>query len=183
MKSAELLKKLTTGAQEDKWRLIYFDEAGFAASPPIQYGWSPIGKPHVAEPKPHCRRSVLGALDYGANRLDYQIECKPVTRDTVVDFLQQIAEQNSSKLTFVILDNAQIHHHFAKELTDRWLFEHHMLLLYLPAYSPELNKIEMVWKQAKYHWRRFVTWTKETMEQELDSLLAGYGEKYEICFS
>ncbi|WP_422646233.1 transposase, partial [Xenorhabdus nematophila] len=28
-------------------------------------------------------------------------------------------------------------------------------LLYLPAYSPELNLIEIVWKQAKYHWRRF----------------------------
>ncbi|WP_196800768.1 transposase, partial [Xenorhabdus nematophila] len=29
-----------------------------------------------------------------------------------------------------------------------------MLLLYLPAYSPELNLIEIVWKQAKYDWRR-----------------------------
>ncbi|YAP79127.1 transposase [Xenorhabdus stockiae] len=27
----------------------------------------------------------------------------------------------------------------------------------LPAYNPELNLIEIIWKQAKYHWRRFIT--------------------------
>ncbi|RIQ15699.1 transposase, partial [Salmonella enterica] len=31
----------------------------------------------------------------------------------------------------------------------------------MPAYSPELNLIEMVWKTAKYHWRRFINWNKE----------------------
>ncbi|WP_411829047.1 transposase [Paraburkholderia kururiensis] len=27
----------------------------------------------------------------------------------------------------------------------------------LPAYSPELNRIEIVWWQLKYLWRRFAT--------------------------
>ncbi|WP_422627416.1 transposase [Photorhabdus thracensis] len=35
---------------------------------------------------------------------------------------------------------------------DRWLREYNMFLCYLPAYSPELNLIEIVWKQAKYRW-------------------------------
>ncbi len=26
------------------------------------------------------------------------------------------------------------------------------VLLFLPPYSPELNLIEILWKQAKYHW-------------------------------
>src|SRR5690242_7682951 len=30
-----------------------------------------------------------------------------------------------------------------------------LYLYYLPAYSPELNRIEILWKQAKYFWRRF----------------------------
>ncbi|WP_374051827.1 transposase [Xenorhabdus taiwanensis] len=29
---------------------------------------------------------------------------------------------------------------------------------YLPDYSPELNLIEIVSKQAKYHWQSFITW-------------------------
>jgi transposase len=39
-----------------------------------------------------------------------------------------------------------------------------MVLFYLPPHSPELNLIEIVWKHAKYHWRRFVTWTKDTID-------------------
>jgi hypothetical protein len=62
---------------------------------------------------------------------------------------------------------------------------------YLPPYdrrkspwdSPELNLIEIVWKHAKYHWRRFVTWTKETIDAEIGKLLAGYGSKFEIRFA
>jgi transposase len=38
-----------------------------------------------------------------------------------------------------------------------------MVLFCLPPYSPELNLIEIVWKHAKYRWRRFVTWTNETI--------------------
>ena len=46
-----------------------------------------------------------------------------------------------------------------------------MMLFYLPPYSPELNMIEILWKQAKYHWRRFITWTHDTIDSEIDALL------------
>jgi transposase len=50
---------------------------------------------------------------------------------------------------------------------------------YLPAYSPELNKIEIVWRQLKFRWRRFITWTRETIDAELAELLAEYGTKFQ----
>jgi transposase len=53
----------------------------------------------------------------------------------------------------------------------------------MPPYSPELNLIEIVWKHSKYHWRRFVTWTKETIDTEIAKLLGGYGSEFEICFA
>jgi hypothetical protein len=139
------------------YRLVYFDEAGFAASPPVQYGWNPRGIPHEAEPQNHCRRSVLGALNYTENSLFYQTEQGSITRVVVTDFLEQVAKQGDNRLTFLVLDNARIHHGIDAETRERWLQEHNMFLLYLPAYSPELNLIEIVWKQAKYHWRRFIT--------------------------
>jgi hypothetical protein len=43
--------------------------------------------------------------------------------------------------------------------------------------------IEIVWKHAKYHWRRFVTWTKETIDAEIAKLLAGYGSEFDIRFA
>jgi transposase len=58
-----------------------------------------------------------------------------------------------------------------------------MVLFYLPPYSSELNLIEIVWKHAKYHWRRFVTWTKETIDAEIAKLLVSYYSEFEICFA
>ncbi|MDE1480733.1 IS630 family transposase [Xenorhabdus bovienii] len=178
-----MLDKIKAGAQSGRYRLVYFDEAGFAASPPVQYGWSPRGKPPETEPQNHCRRSVLGALNYTDNSLFYQTVSGHITRANVIDFLAQVAKQGDNCLTFLVLDNARIHLGIETKIKVEWLREHNMFLLYLPAYSPELNLIEIVWKQAKYHWRRFITWTKETMEEELNTLLGGYGNKFAINFS
>ncbi|MBT0888562.1 MULTISPECIES: transposase, partial [Acinetobacter] len=38
-------------------------------------------------------------------------------------------------------------------------------LYFIPAYSPELNRIEMVWKQMKYYWRDFQVMTADKIEQ------------------
>ena len=86
-------------------------------------------------------------------------------------------------LIFVILDNAKIHHHLAEELTDRWFFKHHMLLLYLPACSPAVKQNRNGMEAGKISLASFCYVDQKTMEQELDTLLAGYGEKYEIYFS
>jgi transposase len=61
--------------------------------------------------------------------------------------------------------------------------EHRMVLFYLPPYSPELNLIEIVWKHAMYHWRRFVTWTNEPLNAEMAQLLADFGSQFQIDFS
>ncbi|WP_455285939.1 transposase [Cupriavidus necator] len=87
------------------------------------------------------------------------------------------------KPTVVVLDNAKIHHGIDEAILHRWLVDHRLLLLHLPAYSPELNLIEIVWKHAKYHWRRFVTWTKETIDAEIAQLLGAYGSTFEVRFS
>ncbi|CDM90088.1 IS630 family transposase [Xenorhabdus bovienii] len=178
-----MLDKIKAGARAGRYRLVYFDEAGFAASPPVQYGWSPRGKPHETEPQHHDRRSVLGALNYTDNTLFYQATSGSITRADVIDFLEQVAKQGDNRLTFLVLDNARIHHGIEKKIRNRWLREHNLLLFYLPAYSPELNLIEIIWKQAKYHWRRFITWTQDTVEYELNTLLEGYGAKFAINFS
>jgi transposase len=83
----------------------------------------------------------------------------------------------------IVLDNASIHHSIDQATLDRWFMEHKALLFYLPPYSAELNLIEILWKHFKYHWRRFVTWTKETIDAELAELLNGYGTKFQVNFS
>ncbi|WP_424218128.1 transposase [Azovibrio sp.] len=53
----------------------------------------------------------------------------------------------------------------------------------MPPYSPELNLIEIVWKQAKYHWREFATWSKDTFRAKVSELLDGFGTKFQIGFA
>jgi transposase len=101
----------------------------------------------------------------------------------VVEFLERIALQGDKRPSVVVLDNASIYHANDPEVHERWLREHRMQLFYLPPYSPELNLTEIVWKHAKYHWRRFVTWTKETIDTEIAKLLGGYGSEFEIRFA
>lgn len=83
----------------------------------------------------------------------------------------------------VVLDIASIYHGSGSATRERWLTDHKARLFYLPPYSPELNSIETVWRHLKYRLRRFVTWTKQTIDVELADLLAGYGIKYPVCFS
>lgn len=44
-KKSALLDKLKDEVPPEHYRLVYFDETGFAASPPIQYGWGPVDNP------------------------------------------------------------------------------------------------------------------------------------------
>jgi len=141
----------------------------------------------TARPASSCRTTlalqVLGALDFGANALTHHVTSSSIQGGAVIEFLEQIALQGDERPTVVVLDNASIHHAIEPEVHERWLREHRMQLFYLPPYSPELNLIEIVWKQAKYHWRNFVTWTKETIDDEVRNLLGAYGTKFQINFA
>ena len=96
MKTATLAK-LQQAARDGACRLIYFDQSGFSASPPVQRGWSPVGEPHRVFPQPHCRRSVLGALDFGANLLTHEASKATIKRPDVIQFLDQIAQEERAR--------------------------------------------------------------------------------------
>ena len=56
-------------------------------------------------------------------------------------------------------------------------------LLYLPPYSPELNKIEILWKQMKYHYHKLEAYTSfDNLLKHVKNLLEGYGINYDINF-
>ena len=42
--------------------------------------------------------------------------------------------------------------------------EYSASLYFIPAYSPELNRIEMVWRKMKYHWRDFQVMTTDQIQ-------------------
>jgi len=84
----------------------------------------------------------------------------------------------------VVLDNAPIHHsHLFIEQIPKW-GEKGLFLYYLPTYSPELNKIEILWRMIKYKWISISAYFDfDALKSALDDILIGIGEKYKINFA
>jgi transposase len=72
----------------------------------------------------------------------------PTLFGALVDLLEMLNQKYflSSRLT-IILDNAR--YHYSAEVRDYLSNNKRINLVFLPAYSPELNLIERVWKFFK----------------------------------
>lgn len=123
---------------------------------------------------------MLGCLQKGV-RLIWETVPRPVVREDVIAFFDRLANSLTQK-TVVVLDNAGIHHGTPmRERQTEWARKG-LHLLYLPPYCPELNAIEILWKQAKYFWRRFLTLSGTALREEVDALMQGFGTHYTIAF-
>jgi transposase len=175
------LDTLTQQAQAGTLTLCFFDESGFSPIPPLQSGWSLRGQTRSCCPDSHKQRvNVLGCLQKGA-RLIWETVAHPVTREDVIAFLDRVARRLIEK-TVVVLDNAGIHHGAPMRQRQAEWERHGLPLPYLPPYCPELNAIEILWKHAKYFWRRFRTLSGSALQDEVDALMRGFGTDYTIAF-
>lgn len=161
------------------------DESGFATIPNVRRSWSPRGKPHTADAGTYRKRvNVLGALNYHTGQLEYDLHSGSVKQAEVEAFLQRLAEQSDpERITLVVLDNARIHHAIGQDKLDEWICRYQFCLCFLPTYSPELNLIEILWKQAKYHWRCFTTWTADQLLDEVTIMLDKVGDVFKLSYA
>jgi transposase len=88
------------------------------------------------------------------------------------------------KKTVVLMDNASIH--TSDEFEDRlpeWE-EKGLIIKYLPAYSPELNLIEILWRRIKYDWLPFSAYQcLNALREALAAILRAFGSEYQITFA
>lgn len=170
-------------AREGNCELLYFDESGFSPNPPLQYGWSRVGQTRCIEPQSHRQRvNVLGALRH-SGELIWRAQQTSTVRNDVMAFFDSVADLPHKVPRLVILDNAAIHKGDAMERKRRQWARKGLYLYYLPAYSPELNRIEILWKQAKHFWRRAVGLTGKALLDEIESLMRGFGKEFTINFA
>ena len=74
---------------------------------------------------------------------------RTLTSDDLVAYLRSLPAAVVPRV--VVLDNASIHVSKAFKGQRRALARQGIYLYYLPAYSPELNRIEPVFRQIKHH--------------------------------
>ncbi|WP_202054347.1 transposase [Methylomicrobium sp. RS1] len=71
-----------------------------------------------------------------------------------------------------------------KKLEPYWdlLEEKGMRFYFLPPYSPELNRIELLWHKMKYEWLKFKLYTPDELERAIDEIGEGFGDLYKLTF-
>ena len=137
---------------------------------------------------------MLGALNAITHELVMVTNDTYITAESVCELLRRIAKLNLGMPITLVLDNARYQKcNIVTALASRLDIE----LLYLPAYSPNLNLIERLWKfvkkkvlYSKYYpnfseFRNAITdclnQTHTTHKQELESLLSLNFQTFKKC--
>jgi transposase len=84
-------------------------------------------------------------------------------------FLTQLANQYANYRIVLLLDKAGWH------ISKNICLANNLLLLHLPAYSPELNPVELLWREIrKKHFHNKIFNTLDQVEDTLSVALAAY---------
>jgi putative transposase len=134
-------------------KLIYLDESGFSPSLPLGYSWClPGQRKRVPYEYPQGRRvNVLSAYEPYAGEpwLGRQAFERTLKSEDLLAYLQSLPQATVPRV--VVMDNGSIHVSKWFKARRQELSRGGIYLYYLPAYSPELNEIEPVFKQVKHH--------------------------------
>ena len=164
--------------------MFYFDQSGFSLTPTVPYAWQPHGHTRAIPSAPSARLNVLGLLS-PTNQSHFQMVTGTVTSATVIAALYAFAAQTAQakKLRLAVLDNAPIHTSRAFQARVMEWFRQGVALHWLPPYSPELNLIEILWRNIKYHWLPLSAYLSfDHLKAELKKVLDQFGSKYTITF-
>lgn len=150
------------------------DEAHFQRHTSLMRMWSPKGhQPQIASASTREKVGFFGAIDLKSGRLLTK-EASVFNADTFYDFICYLLSNTRGKI-FLILDNARYHR--ARKLKKFFKQNQRRLVrIFLPAYSPDLNPIERVWRIT----RRQVTHNRYFKDkEELKNSLIPYFSKLE----
>jgi transposase len=136
-------------AQKDAL-ILFGDEAGFAQWGSLSYTWAPKGEqPLVKTCGKRKAYKVFGLIEYSSGRLFWQGQTERFTTASYQAFLAKVLAQTQQHI-ILIQDGARYHtsqamHDFFATHADR------LTKFQLPAYSPDFNPIEHLWKKVKKH--------------------------------
>ena len=160
--------------------LAYVDEAGFSSVHPNRSAWTPTGERHLIDAKRGKRLNVLAAMISTGEIFSAKL-WQTTTSDVFAGFLGLLTKHVNKPLT-VILDNASIHKSKLLQPIVKLLKSKGLTLYFLPPYSPELNRIELLWHKMKYTWMVAKCRDSVALEADVDTILSNFGTKYKLSF-
>jgi len=176
------LKGFRAQAEAGEIDFYYFDEAGFTLDPCVPYAWQTIGETIEIPAASSGRINVLAFLSPDLRFHPFVFE-ETVDAEIVIacfDHLSQII----TKPTLVVIDGAPTHKSDAFQARLEEWDARGLSVYLLPAYSPELNWIEILWRMIKYHWLPLKAYESfKDLMRLLIQVLKGVGSKYQIDFA
>jgi hypothetical protein len=105
-----------------------------------------------------------------------------VDPSTIGECFEQLSQQ-LAKRTYVFLDKAPGHRsqEFLEHIAQ-WV-QRGLIIKYLPAYAPELNLSEILWRFMKYYWLPFSSYASfPCLYEAVEQILTRVGTEYTIAF-
>lgn len=139
------LNPLLESALEGRCHLFFVDAAHFVLGFFLCTVWA-VCRKFIKSPAGRNRLNVLGALHIGSLKLETICNETYINAESVMELLRKIAQKYKGLPIYLVMDNARyqrakVVQALAKELGIE--------LVFLPAYSPNLNLIERLWKYIK----------------------------------
>lgn len=141
-------QKLLDEATEAKGLILFEDEASFAQWGSLGYTWARQGvTPLVKTSGKRKGYKVFGAVDYFSGRVFYRGLEGKFNSQSYQSFLQAILEETTEHI-YLVQDGAR--YHTSQEMKAFFEEQRERLTVYqLPAYSPDYNPIEYLWRKTK----------------------------------
>jgi putative transposase len=151
-RAGRVLSNLKAKAAAGSIALYYLDECGFSPTLPVGYSWSlPGERKFIHYEAPQGRRvNALAALRPFGRSPRLEVFTAERTWDSydLIAFLEALPWSRAPRV--VVLDNAAFHTSKVVRAARKGLADAGIYLYFLPPYSPELNRIEPVFRQVKH---------------------------------
>jgi hypothetical protein len=174
--------QLLMDLDKDNYIDLYFgDESHFGLTPNVPYAWQHKNTPTLLPAKKSRKLTVFGLMNLDG-KLYSKMNIGSLKSLELICYLDEFA-QTITKRTVIVLDNAPIHRsRVFKEKIKLWE-SLDMYIYFLPPYSPELNKIEILWRFIKYKWLPFDAFLNfQNLKERLNLILNNMGTKYIINY-
>lgn len=167
-------------AEVDLW---FYDESSFHLNPTAPYAWQAKGR---ALSVPAQRGNVLTVAGFlkKDNSFEGYYHRGSMDQDLFIAYIEDCIAKRVNRKTVVVMDRASFHTSAkVKEKSKQWQRQNLYIQL-LPAYCPELNLIEHLWRMIKHQWLPLTAYeSAQTLTQQVLEILQNIGNKYRITFA
>ena len=152
MEAPHLARDKKKALKEKRW-IVFEDESGVSQRPPVRSTWAPRGCTPVLEHRFTWQNLSVATFlcfrwDFRESRLFFRVRPGAFNTHSLVEVLAELKKEMGRRRVFLVWDGLSAHRSAAMRA---WFSKRGgwARVERLPAYAPELNPVEYVWRNVK----------------------------------